>query len=334
MMKFKSTFGKTLCIGLLLSALTACASKPTAPAVAGPDELDTVIRLTSDYLKERLARGIKLVFLNFQSEWPDLSEYVIDGLIENTVNDGIFTAVDRQNLALIQQEMNFQLSGEVSDESAQAIGKMLGAQTIVSGAVSQIGDSYRLRLRAIGVETAEIQGQFNRDITTSARLAALTANRRPSFPQASYLAGSGAASSDQPNIEAGGSASIPEATQRNNGTSVSYERFTELRKLDSGSFPRIARGEIVFTPDSKAILAYDRPGIQSYIKLWDMETGRAIRAIREARPFSRMAISPDGRRFVTAASSNEGNRILLWDLATGAYRESRGAYRFCKFACL
>jgi WD40 repeat protein len=37
-----------------------------------------------------------------------------------------------------------------------------------------------------------------------------------------------------------------------------------------------------------------------------------------------MAISPDGRRFVTAAISGEGDRILLWDLATGAYRESRG----------
>jgi WD40 repeat protein len=54
-----------------------------------------------------------------------------------------------------------------------------------------------------------------------------------------------------------------------------------------------------------------------------VETGRAIRTIREARSFSHIAISPDGRRFVTA-SSGEGNRILLWDLATGAYRESRG----------
>lgn len=326
MMKFKSTFGKTLCIGLLLSALTTCASKPSSPDVpiaTGIDDLDAVIRATSDYLNGRLPGGIKLVFLNFQSQWPDLSEYVIDGLIENTVNDGMFTAVDRQNLALIQQEMNFQFSGEVSDESAQAIGKMLGAQTIVSGAISQIGNSYRLRVRAIGVETAEIQGQFNRDITTSARLGALTANRRPSFPQASYPAGSGAASSDQPNIEAGGSASIPEVPQRGTGTSVYYERFTELRKLDF-KFSSSIRGEIVFTPDSKAILAYDRPGNQGYIKLWDVETGSAIRTIREARPFSRMAISPDGRRFVTAASSNEGNRILLWDLATGAYRESRG----------
>jgi WD40 repeat protein/TolB-like protein len=310
----------------LILVLSSCASKPSSlvvDATSSVDGLDAAIRAASDYLNERLTKGIKLVFLNFQSEWPDLSEYVIDGLIENIVNDGVFTAVDRQTLALIQQEMNFQLSGEVSDESAQAIGKMLGAQTIVSGAISQIGNSYRLRVRAIGVETAEIQGQFNHDITASARLAALAANRRPSLSQASYPAGSGAAPSGQPNIEAGGSASIPEATQRNNGTSGSYERFTELRKLDF-KFSSSIRGEIVFTPDSKAILAYDSSGNQGYIKLWDVETGSTIRTIREARSFSRMAISPDGRRFVTAASSNEGNRILLWDLATGAYRESRG----------
>jgi WD40 repeat protein len=49
-----------------------------------------------------------------------------------------------------------------------------------------------------------------------------------------------------------------------------------------------------------------------------------MRTIREARSFSHIAISPDGKRFVTAASSGEGNRILLWDLSTGAYRESKG----------
>jgi WD40 repeat protein len=57
--------------------------------------------------------------------------------------------------------------------------------------------------------------------------------------------------------------------------------------------------------------------------LWDVETGKAIRTIRESGIFSHIAISPDGRKFVTDPSLS-GNIILLWDFVTGAYRECRG----------
>jgi Tol biopolymer transport system component/TolB-like protein len=303
----------------LVLVLSSCAGKPSVPAVSiapGIDDLDAVIRATSDYLNGRLPGGIKLVFLNFQSEWPDLSEYVIDGLIENTVNDGAFTAVDRQNLALVQQEMNFQLSGEVSDESAQAIGKMLGAQTIVSGAVSQIGDSYRLRVRAIGVETAEIQGQFNRDITTSARLAALTANRRPSLPQASYPAGSGVISSGQPATSVSKAAAVSEVAQRGSGTSVNYEKFTVLRTLDVTNWSKFA-----LKPDGKFVVVNTNTGL----KLCDVETGKVTRTIeRYLAGLNAIVFSPDGQRFITVVGRGSSNTIRITLLETGAYREFTG----------
>jgi TolB-like protein len=147
---------------VVLPLIIACASVDKADTAL--DTLDAALRKTSDYLNEKLPGGIKLVFLNFRSEWPELSEYIIEGLVENAVNDVIFTVVDRQNLALIQQEIDFQLSGEVSDETAQSIGQKLGAQTIVSGSIVRIGDIYRLRVRAITVETAHIQGQFSQNI--------------------------------------------------------------------------------------------------------------------------------------------------------------------------
>jgi TolB-like protein len=147
---------------IVLPLIITCASVDKADTTL--DTLDAAIRKTSDYLNEKLPGGIKLVFLNFRSEWPELSEYIIEGLVENAVNDVFFTVVDRQNLALIRQEMDFQLSGEVSDETAQSIGKKLGAQIIVSGSIVRIGGIYRLRVRAITVETAHIQGQFSRNI--------------------------------------------------------------------------------------------------------------------------------------------------------------------------
>jgi formylglycine-generating enzyme required for sulfatase activity len=82
--------------------------------------------------------------------------------------------VDRANLALIQQEMDFQQSGEVSDSSAQSIGQKLGAQTIVSGSITAFGNLWRLSVRALDVESAQVQGQFNRNMSSSPAIAALT----------------------------------------------------------------------------------------------------------------------------------------------------------------
>jgi len=143
--------------------LMGWASVPTASA-AGYDDLDTAIRELSDYLNRRIPQGSKVVFLNVKSDWPDFSEYIISSLIENAVNDEVFTVVDRQQLDLIRSELNFQWSGEVSDASAQEIGQMLGAQTIVSGMVTEIGSEYRIQVRAISVQTAAVQGLSSKNI--------------------------------------------------------------------------------------------------------------------------------------------------------------------------
>jgi hypothetical protein len=53
--------------------------------------------------------------------------------------------------------MDFQMSGDVSDSSAQAIGRLLGAQSIVSGSIEDMGTHYRIRFRTIEVESAALQ---------------------------------------------------------------------------------------------------------------------------------------------------------------------------------
>jgi hypothetical protein len=153
---------------VLCSLFIACATTPQ-----GPDDLDIAIRDTSDYLNDNIPRGNKIVILNIQSDHTALSEYIIDELIANAVNDRVFSVVDRAQLDVIRTELNFQLSGEVSDESALSIGKFLGAQTIVSGAISPLADRHRMRIRALNVETAEVQGQYNRNINTSRTITAL-----------------------------------------------------------------------------------------------------------------------------------------------------------------
>jgi len=343
----KQMYGvKFVCI-LIFAVFTACVSKPESSANKSPDPLDIEIRATSDYLNGRLAKGIKIVFLNFQSNCPAVSEYIIDGLIENTVNDGIFKAVDRQNLTLIQQEMKFQLSGEVSDESAQEIGKLLGAQTIVSGAITPLGNSYRLRVRAISVQSAEIQGQFNRDIIKSRRLVELQENCGSTFTQTSYPAGNTSAtsavvSSTQPASRQSNTTSVPVGDQSSTArdtppkntipsgaAAIQYENFSELRKLEIDNINIAPKYPLIFTQDGKGIIGFDLKSDRFYIRIWNVETGKVERNIRVFSSSTNVtpryiAISPDGTKLITENNHSGKGIILLWDIASGAYRECTG----------
>jgi TolB-like protein len=149
--------------------------------------LDNALKEAASFVSSKLPVNTKIVVLNFDTDDnKELSGYIIDELTMYLVNEGKVIVVDRANLALIQQELNFQLSGEVSDESAQAIGKKLGAETIVSGIITRLGDYYRLRVRLLSVETAQVQGiqPFNIEVddTLAALLgAALSPNMAPVF---------------------------------------------------------------------------------------------------------------------------------------------------------
>ena len=162
----------------------------------GGDELENAIRELSDYLNKRIPEGNKAVFLYVKSDWPDLSGFILDGLTENAVNDDVFTVVDRQQLDAIRSELNFQWSGEVSDSSAQEIGQMLGAQTIVSGSITTIGSIYRIQIRAIAVQTATLQGQFSQSVDSKGNtVAALSKRIVPASAGGAAVSGSSAAAS-------------------------------------------------------------------------------------------------------------------------------------------
>jgi hypothetical protein len=192
-MKMNSFRIKAFLTGALLcTVLSACGGVPapvstpvSGPDVsqaafsAGPDELDAAIREASTYLNSRVPEGNKAVFLNISSDYPDLSEYLLNILSENAVNNGVFSVVDRQQLDVIRAELNFNMSEEVSVESAQSIGQMLGAQTIVSGAVSKIGSLYRVQVKAIEVQSAAVQGQWSRNVPAGPTIAALTERYAP-----------------------------------------------------------------------------------------------------------------------------------------------------------
>jgi hypothetical protein len=83
------------------------------------------------------------------------ADYAVEDLEYNMVKGG-FRLVDRQQIERIRTEQQFQMSGEVDDNSAVSIGKMAGANAVIIISVSYVDRSGRLTLKALDVQTAEI----------------------------------------------------------------------------------------------------------------------------------------------------------------------------------
>jgi hypothetical protein len=174
----KMTTGKiyrvlTLAGTLVFAAalLCACGSSPDQQQEGTP--LSQVIGEAAVRVEKSLPAGTKLALLNFNAPSETFSRYALDELAAIFVANDNLVIVDRKDIDLLRGETQFQLSGEVSDESAQSIGQMLGAQSILSGSLTELGGVYRFIVKVLNVETARVEVLFPQDLRLDDRVAAL-----------------------------------------------------------------------------------------------------------------------------------------------------------------
>ena len=154
---------------------TGCGSPPPPVTAALPDgvTLDQAIAEAAARIDERIPAGSRIALLNFNSPSDRFSLYVLDELSANLLDSGRLTVVDRREMDLIRDEIDFQFSGDVDDDSIQQAGRRLGAQSIVSGTLTEIGGDYRIAIRVLNVESAAIEVHFRSDIANDRRVQAL-----------------------------------------------------------------------------------------------------------------------------------------------------------------
>jgi len=115
--------------------------------------LTAAIELAADEMAADLQPGTRVAIVAFESESYNLSDYIMEELTAALFNRGIEIA-DRQNLPFVFQELDFQMSGLVSDDTAQGVGHFLGAELVITGQLWDLGNVRRLTANAIRVETA------------------------------------------------------------------------------------------------------------------------------------------------------------------------------------
>jgi hypothetical protein len=142
-----------------ISGSTAAASSATAAAAqrpVGQSSLEAALYAAADVIIARLKPQTTVAVVSVASQDAEAADFVVDELAYVIVSSGNFKVVDRKSLEAIRSEQNFQISGEVDDDSAVSIGKLLGANIVITGSISGVGSTRRLRLKALDVMTAEI----------------------------------------------------------------------------------------------------------------------------------------------------------------------------------
>jgi tetratricopeptide (TPR) repeat protein len=147
----------------LILFLASCASVSTKQPDA-PPSLDQAIQTIGSEIENTLEQGKRVAVVNFNSSSPEFSNYIIEELIGRLAKNRKLLIVDRNNLNLLFDELAFNASGNVSDETAAGIGKMFGAQTIISGSMFDTGNAWRLRFIAIEVETSIREASSSADV--------------------------------------------------------------------------------------------------------------------------------------------------------------------------
>lgn len=130
-------------------------------------DIGTALDQAAEQFSSTLQTGTTVAIVGIASDTDDMSEYMLDELTLRFVQQRRLTVANRANLDAIKQEMNFQLSGEVSDASMQEIGAMAGAETVIHGSLRKLGSAYILSLQALNVTTATVEDMYRATIEPS-----------------------------------------------------------------------------------------------------------------------------------------------------------------------
>lgn len=182
----------------LFSMALACgggsssSSPPQSSPQSSPDELDRAIDVLAQQIVERLVESQKTKvgineFLTLKGETNDLGKFLSEELSTRIINSRKTQVVERRLLQKVLAEQEMGASQLVDDETAAKIGKLLGADTLCTGTLTDLGSEIKVNARLINAETAEVYGAASVDLPKSRAVLALIGNSggmRPAFSTA------------------------------------------------------------------------------------------------------------------------------------------------------
>ncbi|ULQ60395.1 CsgG/HfaB family protein [Brucepastera parasyntrophica] len=175
---------------IMITCFTACTTtaKPAAETVpvSTSDELDAGIYSMADRMLADMAgkKGLSIAVLDFtlDNEHTQLSRYIAEELTGIFHSSGTVKMIERENLDTVLDEQQFQLSGNVDDNTAKSIGRIAGADMLCYGRITELPGSVRISARIIDVESGILVSIANMEVPKTEKVKSLlgTAEKKQS----------------------------------------------------------------------------------------------------------------------------------------------------------
>jgi hypothetical protein len=112
-------------------------------------------------------------FVNDNGEVSKLGRYIADKLTPYFADSRQFSVMERVLINKVIEEQQFQVSSFVDESSTQEFGKILGAETIISGKISELEGLFYIHAKAVGVSRGNLLVSVDAEVDRSGRLVAL-----------------------------------------------------------------------------------------------------------------------------------------------------------------
>lgn len=111
--------------------------------------------------------------INDDQSVSKLGRYIADKLTPYFSRSKQFSVLERAIIDKVIAEQAFQVSSFVDESSSQEFGKLLGAEAIISGTVSELNDVFYINAKVVGVTYGNLLTSVDVEVDKDSRLVAL-----------------------------------------------------------------------------------------------------------------------------------------------------------------
>ncbi|URA10340.1 FlgO family outer membrane protein [Thermospira aquatica] len=161
---------------------------PRREQILQPLPLDLAVKtlvnqILHDTQKEENKKLAVLDFFDIEGKATPLGSYLAETITTKVFQTKKFEIIERRMLSKLIEEQKLSLIGFIDPETAQNIGKLIGASAIITGTVSDLGDFIRVNARLISTEKGTILGAASIDIIKDNTIKKLLSKETPIPPQ-------------------------------------------------------------------------------------------------------------------------------------------------------
>ncbi|NPU85272.1 MAG: hypothetical protein HPY65_12395 [Syntrophaceae bacterium] len=148
---------------------------PAFPALSYEREIANLSSILAADMAKSGKKTIAVVdFTDLQGRVNELGRFIAEEISGNlTSQSHDFDVLDRNHMKRILEEQKLSLTGLMDPNAIKKIGKLAGADIIVTGTITPFGDSIRVSCKAIDTETAKVTASARGDIAKTVTIADL-----------------------------------------------------------------------------------------------------------------------------------------------------------------